>query len=94
MLPASITGDLLDLREGLFGKKRLVIAAGIGLGTVAMGDFLRGLGVVLARRPHADGKRAQHRLRGQPLFRDAWGATRPNRREKTPLRGLLPTDPQ
>ena len=39
MLLASIADDLLDLRKGLFGKKHLVVTAGIGLGAVALGDF-------------------------------------------------------
>jgi hypothetical protein len=40
MLLASIADDLLDFGKGLFGKKHLVVAAGIGLGAMALGDFV------------------------------------------------------
>jgi hypothetical protein len=58
----------LDLGERRFGEKYFVIAAGIGLRAVALGDFLKCFGVVFPRRPHTDGKRAQHGPRRQRWF--------------------------
>jgi len=51
-----------------FGQKHLVIAPGIRLRTVALGNFLGYFGVVLPRRPHTDRKRAQHGARRQRWF--------------------------
>jgi hypothetical protein len=46
--------DFVDLGERFFGEKHLVIAAGIGLRPVPLGDFLGGLGVVFPSGPHTD----------------------------------------
>ena len=75
-----IMGQILTAAQGQNPARQASIAAGIpvespawgvnqlcgsGLRTVALGDFLRGVRVVLTCRPHADGKRAQHGSGGQ-----------------------------
>ena len=49
---AGVAHDLVDLGERRFGKKDLVIAAGIGLRPMALGGFLRGASASCFRADH------------------------------------------
>ena len=57
-------GGVADTRERRFREKHLVITSGVGVRTMALGDFLGGFGVVFPCRPHTDRKRVQHGPRG------------------------------